>query len=327
MIKNVENIANEKSVHNKKKPVKIIVIVVLVVLISTMLGMGILNSLFSDFQTFKFIEDQNLINVYNIHSTDDGITVNLEAIFSDSIYTYVKISAEGDNLDSISNHSDFEDANGAWLEGRIKEACLESSDGSKYYLRNELKDIESASINNDNAFLSGESLEKNETILIFKDSPKNSGKVNLSIDFYDVNSHVVFNELELEIPKYTVRDLTDENISFVVDKVEGRVTEITYTPLRTQLKIEWEMNEEISSELDWVEWFRNNKMILESNGQTQEVFLIPNQVNNSELYTVAYNDIYVQTSSDNKVSVDLYYAQDGDKKDKNKNLFVISEEL
>lgn len=273
----------------------------------TLLGATFKNYIFGDNlpHLFQNAEDDGLVNIYDTKASDNDVTVALEAIFSDQIYTYVKIAADGSPLERINTRNTNDDYKGSWLAERIKQARLITEDGQSWSFRDQIVWSTPETTATTTPMLNSENLKKNESILMFYGAPEKDVMMNLEIEFYDIDTKVSFDNVQVKVPEIVIRDVSKQNLFLEVPYAKGQITQIKYTPIQTQFTVIWmiEDTEKLHQNYGFV---TDYSMAFISEGKEARDMIFPRgNLESIDRTPLTYN-IGEKFSPDKEIKIDLY---------------------
>lgn len=298
-----------------------------ILLLLTLIGATFKDYIFGDYRSYLLqnAEDEGLVNVYQTQAENKEVIVTLEAIFSDQIYTYVKIAADGDSLNNIDGRNT--DANlykGSWLAERIKQARLTTAVGETLTFRNQIVWSDSSGTATTTPMIRSDNLEKNETILMFYGGPEKDTNIHFEVEFYDINTKVEFNDIKVKVPDVVTRDVSTLNLFIHVPYAKGQITQITYTPLQTQFKIIWHIDD-VNALRESYDFVTDYSMNFVSGDKEDRNMIFPRgNLENSDGKESVYNDIEKFNPND-ELKIDLYKHNFGQQNNREfiKTLLVI----
>lgn len=239
---------------------------------------------FGDNSVFRYVESDGLVDEMNYTVTTDECSITVDAFFCDQINTYVKLSAKGDSLFKNNEES---------IDGHIEYAVLTDTYGNTWTYDELVGRV------------SNGDLGLNETVLEFQGGPSKNCTVNLQIKLDIIDEPVLFSDMKISVVEANVIDLEEENYYISVPYAKGKITTIVYTPLKTQILVDWDY-ENIDDFCDsYINFVGNHTMKICTESDEYEVMIFPHNPTGIPEKKSKYN-VYHSINPDEELKIDLF---------------------
>ena len=285
---------------------------------------------------FRTLQHDGYVAVFDDKSvTHQGVTLQVEAIVSDGLTTYVRIAVDGElppglvaNGEEFPHLSDLDDREISELMGddglafelpgevsvatnHIFEAILSDNSGNEWAFRHQIMhDHADNPFNTLRPTLRDPSLGEKEDVLIFYNTEL-SGTVTFSfaIEIRGIDEPFIFDDLEVNVAPVVERDLSAYNLYFETEFADVRFLAIQGSYLETIITVEWTIRPEFS---DLDTFFDDNMIVFDwGEDMSNTRMFAPNyeNFNDGSVEIIQRHPFPWRTAINNEIIVSTAYAR------------------